>query len=287
MDLSRRAIQMALMLMLVFGAAQALADAPRRTVTAIGITQPSQKAELSFSSPGVIREIPIREGDQVAAGQTLVMQDDRMEALLLDIAKLEAESTLLIDGAEADLAAKQVALKRVQRRHEDRVATDAELEAAELEVDLAEIRVKLARQEAAQKKLQASRQEVKVELMTLTSPFEGVIERIDASVGQVADPNKPVCIVVRNDPLWVDVRDLRTSQVAQLRGGQVLEVQYEGENDWQQAKIIFISPVADATSDTQHVRLELTNPQERSSGLRMMVRVPEEQPPVADAAAAH
>jgi hypothetical protein len=86
-------------------------------------------------------------------------------------------------------------------------------------------------------------------------------------------------VVVKNDPLYVEVRELRTSQVAQLKLGQKLQVRYEDDADkpenWQEAEIFYFDPVADTSVDARLFKLRLANPTGRPAGLRMVVRLPD------------
>jgi len=163
------------------------------------------------------------------------------------------------------------------------VASNEELQEAKLDVELAEIKVKQAQQEQKQKALQADRQGIKVDLMKLLSPIDGIVEKLDLGEGEVVDPDKPSCTVVQNDPLWVEVH-LPSLQARKLTLGDSLPVQHEGEKDWQSGKVIYLAPVADAASGTRMVRLELPNPASRPSGLQVTVKLPEKLTNTAEAA---
>jgi multidrug resistance efflux pump len=112
--------------------------------------------------------------------------------------------------------------------------------------------------------------------MHLRSPIDGVVQEIKTWEGVMAspDPEKPSITVVRNDPCYVVVPLLKTWQVARLSLGQPMDVKYPDDSDWQQAKIVYISPVAKAESDTQLIKLELSNPQNKATGLPIQVKLP-------------
>jgi len=127
--------------------------------------------------------------------------------------------------------------------------------------------------ELEKNKQEAKRQGIKVELMALKSPINGYVETIDAKVGEVTDPQKPVMTVVQNNPLHVEFY-LPTPQSNKLKVKQDLEVRYATDQQWMPAKVIYKSPVADAASDTQKIRLEMANTDDRDTGLQVMVRLP-------------
>ncbi len=265
------------LLCVMVGTARAQASSSGVEQTALGKTEPSARRQLSFNGPGVILDVAVKEGDHVKEGQLLMSEDARMEEKLLEAMKLESDSVLPVEFATTDLAYKQNKLSRVENMAKNAVASNEELQEAKLDVALAEIKVKQASQEQKQKKLQADRQAIKVELMKLKSPIAGIVEKLDLGAGEVVDPNKPSCTVVQNDPLWVEVH-VPSLLARQVSVGDAMSVQNEGEKAWESAKVIFLAPVADAASGTRMVRLELANPTGRPSGMQVTVKLP---PPAA------
>ena len=242
-------------------------------ITVGGKTVPSIHTKLALPQFGQVMERPVKEGDHVKKGQVLLRQDDRQERALLEALRLEAESTVRIEAAEADLKIKQVQHKRYEELARNGNASPTELEEYWVKVIYADAQVKIARLENDKHKQEFERQKFKVDQMTLKSEFDGIVETIDVQVGEVTDPQKPVMTVVKNDPLWVELF-LPTSQAGKLKVGQQLEVSYVGANQFQPAKVIYRSPFADPSSDTQKIRLEMPNPQGVDSGLQVLVRLP-------------
>ena len=107
------------------------------------------------------------------------------------------------------------------------------------------------------------------------SSIDGIVQTINLHLGSGVDPSKPdgACVIVNNDPLWVEMR-LPSAKAATLKLQQKLDVRYLQNDPWQQGTIIYFNPMVDAASDTQVVRLELANPDQRPSGLHMTVRLP-------------
>jgi RND family efflux transporter MFP subunit len=252
--------------------AQQAAPAPT-DITVGGITKPSVHAKLALPQFGQVLELPVKEGTAVKAGDVLLRQDDRQEVAALEALRLEAESTVRVDAAEADLKIKEGQHKRLADMQAGGNANPLEVEEAWIKVVYAAAQAKIAKLENQKNKYEFERQDVKVKLMSLRSPIDGTVETIDVSVGEVTDPQKPVMTVVKNDPLWVEFF-LPTMQASKLKVGQQLEVHYPGEAKWASAKIIYKAPVADAQSDTQKLRLEMPNPTGTDTGLQVLVRLP-------------
>jgi multidrug efflux pump subunit AcrA (membrane-fusion protein) len=47
----------------------------QKTVTASAVIVPAQVSEMGFLISGIVRDIPVKEGDRVKAGQTLMVLD--------------------------------------------------------------------------------------------------------------------------------------------------------------------------------------------------------------------
>jgi len=254
-----------------------------QTTTATGketvyaaITRPSEERALNFSFSGVVRKVHVKEGDVVKQGQPLMDLDDRMDRKQLEETEIEANSTRKIEYAQYELEQKKVDLKRKEDLLTRSAASPTEIEDAQLAKELASTRLQLSVDETNQKKLEAERLRVKIELMHLVSTIDGVVQKLGVKDGEIADPqqfNRAACTVVKNDPLKVEVF-LPTSLASQLKINDELEVLHGGEKQWQKAKITFFDPVADAASDMRRVNMELPNPSQRESGLQVKVRVP-------------
>lgn len=234
---------------------------------------------FSFEGPGVVAEVMVVEGDIVNAGQPLMRQESRMDEAELEVRKIDAESMVEIEAAQ-----KEFDLRKVQYERKlgagDVGYSPQEVEEARITMELAKLKIQEANQKKTQAQAVLKRQQTKVDLMKLSSQIDGVVEKISVDSGEMADPQKPegAISVVKNDPLWVEIPLLETWQVAKLKLGQELDVRYtiDPADQWQKAKIIFISPVADSRSASQAVRLELPNPNKRYSGLEMQVKLPAE-----------
>jgi RND family efflux transporter MFP subunit len=254
-------------------------------------TRPATDHEIkvTFAIPGLVSDVYVNEGDHVKAGQVLAKQDDRQDVAELQSLQMEADSTAEIDNYVVDQKIKQVQLDRMIKLQKGNDAAPSEVEAAQLDVELAATQVALTKLKHEQKKLEAEKQKIKVELMQLTSPIDGIVEKRNINPGEIAsaDPQNHdgSLVIVQNDPLWVEM-SLPTAAAMQLQMGQVLPVKYAWDTDWQSAKIIYFAPHADAKSDTQVVRMVLENPSGARSGVHMDVKLPDKVAALAAADAA-
>lgn len=255
-----------------------------------GISKPSNQGELYFNGPGVIKSVAIKLGDTVKAGQIVAVQDDREEqAVLAEKEKAVFTAQLQILAADADLADKKVDQKRAEDLYRDDLAqgkSNTEVDKARVGVKIGEIAVKYRTAEYEAAKLAVDTIKVKIEQKKLVCPLDGVVAKVDIHPGEGTDINRSTNIlVVRNDPLWVDV-NIPSDKVLQLRqkGVKQLQVRYLDSNDWQFADVINFQALANPSANVTPVRLQVANPSLREAGLQMNVKLPDDAVANADPA---
>src|SRR5689334_14242162 len=79
----------------------------QKTVTASAIIVPAQVSELGFVISGIAKDIPVKEGDTVKTGQTLMVLDTPD----LQFAVAEAQAGLRAAQAQADLRQNEIIKK--------------------------------------------------------------------------------------------------------------------------------------------------------------------------------
>ena len=243
-----------------------------------GVTKPLHEPKLVFYGPGVVMKVHVKEGDVIKAGDVLAIQDDREELAKLEVAKGEVVSAQLqIRASEADLKQKDVALKRTKLLYADVLArggSNTDIEQAEVAVEIGQVAVDYRKQDTSQKRLEMKMQEVKIEQKKLISPIDGIVAKIDVRPGEGTDLTKPAIVVVQNDTLYVEV-DIAAPKAKVLAPGQLLQVKYQDDEKWMSAKIIFLTPYANPSSNTRKVRLEMVNEAKREAGLPVYIKLPE------------
>jgi multidrug efflux pump subunit AcrA (membrane-fusion protein) len=262
----------------------AAAEAQSVTNPTLGISKPSEQRTLAFPDLGVVKTRNFREGDLVKAGDVILAQDDAELQEELKWLTLQAESEARVTAATADLGVKRLRLERINKTNADAVAkgqqppfSNIEREQAELEVVGAEANLQLASEQQQEAAIKANQARIRIARSQLKSPLDGIIQKLNTGVGEVSGPTSQdgAVVVVKNDPLWIDVDYVRTPLVNALKLGEELSVRYSGETQWHKSKVIYFDPVADAGSDTRRFRLELANPQNREAGRNMDVMLPE------------
>lgn len=261
-------------------AASAADDAPSLGNTFQGHTAPIERRAQNFDVPGVIDKILVKEGDKVKAGQLIAQQDTAPDEARLKAAELVANSTLEIDAEKAQLDKDQADLKRKDELFKKGATDPTTHDEAVLAVKIDALKVQHAEEDKLKASYDVLETQAKIHQKQMFARTDGVVSEIATHEGELADTQHPAITIVKNDVLYVEV-DIPANIVARLKASGMktpLKVQYIDEGDkgaWHDAKVHFIKPEADPQSNFEHVQLEMPNPEMRSAGLQVTVKLPD------------
>ncbi len=237
------------------------------------ITSPSQDLTLSLTRAGRLAKVLVRQGQKVRAGELLLQLEDSVERRQAALLKAKADDTSALRAAALKQARAKSILAKVLAAYASQAAPQRELEDAQLDADMAEIEVvaaKLAHEQDIGKYEQA---ELELDRMQLTCPVGGEVEQLMAKAGESVDALTPLLRLVNVDPLWIDT-PVPLEIGRHLSAGRKALVQLPGRTVPVEGKVIHVSRVADAASETLQVRVELPNPAARPAGEHVTVTFP-------------
>jgi RND family efflux transporter MFP subunit len=253
------AASLAVLLLTVTGVTSVDPSAARPLAAEItGFTAPLREATLASTTPGRLAEILFNEGARVEAGAVVVRLDSAVQERRAALAEAQAESTL-----DADLAALRLVEARTAREHLETVADAAasayERITARIAVQLAEVelaRAEFRRQQAAR---EAGLQRALLDEYQIRAPFAGVVVEHLRKPGETAEEREGLVRLVQLDPLVVTL-DCPLELAALTRIGTVVSVAPdEASGGARAATVAFVSPVADAASQTVRIKLNVPN----------------------------
>lgn len=238
-----------------------------------GISKPSSEAAIGFSVPGRVTAVLIKDGDQVKPGDLLAEQDGSVLDARIEQMRLEAGSSVEIDASKAALAQREQEVKKIKQAHEKGSATDLELERAELEVVISRFRVKAAEEKRDMAVLKLKEAEAERNQLYLKSSVPGRIEKLRLELGEAPKPMEPVMLIVNCDPLWIEV-PLPLADATALKPGMDVKVRFP-DGSRGDGRVLVISSVADAASETVSAKLTMPNPENRRAGERVGIILPD------------
>ncbi|MCC5996136.1 MAG: efflux RND transporter periplasmic adaptor subunit [Oceanicaulis sp.] len=179
-----------------------------------GLVSPWRASALGFESGGRIEAVEARIGDRVSAGAVLARLDTR--TLEAQIAAARAETA----AAEA-----QAGLARVTLERQQALVDRGHVSAQRLDESGASERAALAR--AASARASAEALAVRLELASLTAPFDGVVTARHLDEGAIAPPGAPVITLVEDGRLEMRV-SIPAPEAGRLEAGRDYPAEFAG-----------------------------------------------------------
>lgn len=214
----------------------------------------SRVARVNPRAAGVVREVRVEVGSQVAPGTALAV---------IESAAVGADrSRLLAAQARAEVA--EEAYLREQALHEKGIS--ARKEVLEARRDWEEARAEVASAEAALEVVGAGRSDAKgTGTYILAASQAGVVTERNVSVGQFVHGEEVLFEIVDTATVWVEI-DVKEADLAVVRRGQIAVLTFDalGEREFR-GTIDYVAPRVDSRTRTAKARVVLANP---DGGLR-------------------
>ncbi len=208
-----------------------------------GTVVAEQQVQVASRLMGYIREIRVREGDMVKAGQLLLVIDPADIQGGVDQARAGAAQ------AEAALADAQADYTRFTNLYKDESVAKQQYDKIKLQYRVAQAGAAAAR--AGLNTALAQRRYAEVR-----APIDGVVTQKLASAGDLAAPGRPLLALENARKLQVQTA-VSDETYAQLKFGNRVEVAIDGRSEAVQATIARLVPAADPISHTHLVKLDL------------------------------
>jgi RND family efflux transporter MFP subunit len=205
------------------------------TVIASAVMVPAQVSELGFLISGIAKEVPVKEGDLVTAGQTLVILDTPN----LEFAVTEAEAALRFAKAQAEIRSNEIIKKFVVIYRRDKILVDKlrlsvpheVIEMANANVQQAQASVEIAQANLAQ--------------ATLIAPHDAIVASVGIIPGEFVQANQAVVTLATLKILQVETTDLSERDISNVHVGDAANIFVEALNKNISGKVIRVSPIAD------------------------------------------
>jgi cobalt-zinc-cadmium efflux system membrane fusion protein len=226
---------------------KAEARAVSRTIEVVGRVgyDRNRLAQLSARGEALVVEVKVDVGDDVAAGQPLVV---------LQSASVGGSQAGLL-AAKAHVAAARAAVEREERLVERGVSPRKDLDEARRELAAAEAEESAARAALAAAGGGAGRGGRYV----LTAPFRGTVVARDAVSGRSAAAEQILVEIADLSTMWANL-EIPETEAALVRPGQRVRVHVEAlRGDRRDGTIARVGSAVDPHSRTIHARVELPN----------------------------
>jgi membrane fusion protein, multidrug efflux system len=205
----------------------------RSDIRSVGSLQSDESVQISSEVAGRVSEVLFREGQRVQAGEVLVKLDDALSRAELG----EAQARLALAEANHRRTSSLARTGNTTQRAEDE-ATSA-LETARAAVELIKVRL---------------------DKLSITAPFTGVVGIRRISVGAYMSPGAPIANLEKIDELKVDFK-VPEIHLADVKVGQEIEVTVDAlPRRVFKGTIYAIDPMVDVNGRALTIRARLPNP---------------------------
>ena len=196
------------------------------SVVASAVVRPAQITRLSFLTPGLVKEVTVKEGDQVSTGTTLAV----LHTPDLEYEVIAAQEALRSAEKNAELQRyKRVLNIRKGKKFWDVVPPEMR-QKADAQVARAQAGVEIAEATLAQ--------------ATLFAPSDATVASVDVFPGEFVNQNQTILTLASLDALQIKTTDLSERDVTRVKVGAPVDIFVEALNDHFAGKVISISPRA-------------------------------------------
>ncbi len=206
-----------------------------------GVVEAVNAGTISAQTSGQVKEVRFDVDDLVEAGSVIVVIDDTQQKAALEQAKANLRQ------AQAQLADTDKEYRRISKVFAKNAVSKAVMDKTRAARDQARAAVAAARAALTQAQQQ-------LEYTRVKAPYRGIVTERLIEVGEVAAPGKPLMSGISLEKLRVNVdtpQSLVEAVRAQRRGAVLVGKQ------WIEAQKVTVFPVADPTTDTFRVRMQL------------------------------
>ncbi len=201
-----------------------------RTVSAPGQVEPKTKVSVSAQVSARIIALPFREGQNVRKDDVLVRLDGRDLAALLDSAKAQLRSEeARLDGAKASFINTELEYNRRRELYSTKDISKADLDQSEADYKRSQSSLLVAERAIDIAKANILRAEKDLENTIIKAPFDGVITKLSAEVGElvvIGTLNNAGSVIMEVADLSVMLLKTRIDEanIAPVRDGQKARV---------------------------------------------------------------
>jgi len=196
-------------------------------VIASAVVVPAQVTHLGFLNSAIVKEVNVKEGDQVQEGQTLAV----LNTPDLEYNLVAAQEAFHSAQANAELQRyKRVKVIRQNGKKSWDVAPPEVRQLADAQAASAQARLDIAQATLTQS--------------TLIAPSDATVASVEILPGEYVNQNQTVITLASLNALQMETTDLSEREITKIRIGAPVNISMEALKDDFSGKVIAISPIA-------------------------------------------
>lgn len=223
------------------------------------VIEPTAIVSVIAPDKGQISEVLVARGDRVVQGDILVQLESEVQRLQVELTEVQATSDIEIRASLKRLELRRKEYERVKELEARNVAAQKGLDDAEIELALTILQVEQAEFAQRLTQIQLAQAREFLDRRTVRSPVDGVVLRVDAQPGELAQEQFELLQIAQINPLHVEVF-LPLKRYAEISVGNTYRVtQVAPLKGIFDARVVTVDNVFDAASSTFGMLLEIDN----------------------------
>ncbi|MCL2646790.1 MAG: efflux RND transporter periplasmic adaptor subunit [Phycisphaerales bacterium] len=240
----------AAILLVAFSAQVSPSPSPLR-----GQTEPAAHVDVPAGMKGLLLSVDVTQGQLVKKGDKLAQLDDAVQQQVVALAKMQADST-----AEIRLARNQLDSAKLENEIALTNPSVNEFEKRQKHLAVIQTEIVVERDLEKQKEAQANlaKEQILLDHMTIKSPIDGFVLRVNKHAGEATDEN-PLVVVVQVNKLHAVFYPPK-QLFGHIKVGDKVDLELALEPAIsRQARVIAVDPIIDPASQLFQVKMELDN----------------------------
>jgi RND family efflux transporter MFP subunit len=233
-----------------------------------GTVHARETSVVSAQVMGRIQQVTVREGDNVRAGQTLVVLDDAALRAQLEQAEAGVKASQNAQaGAQTNAALAASTLARYKQLESQKSVSPQEMDEVSRRAEAAASGVEAVRAQTDAARAQESSARTMLGYTHLVAPFAGVVTARMADPGTMAAPGVPLLQVDQTTNLQLQAT-VDQSVIGVIHKGMKVEVVIDGVSSGNAAGTVAeIVPAADPSSHSFLVKIDLPASSQMRAGM--------------------
>lgn len=224
------------------------------------LVDPSLVVQIGSAEAGIIDQIMVGRGDQVAKDQVIATLESGAEEAALEYARARAEDNAPVEIAESRAKLLLAEVTRARQLGQKNLMAEAAVAKVVSDYEQSLLAVRQAEIEKSLAQLDLKRVQAQLQRREILSPVDGLLITRMIGPGEYVFAQAPVAQIAQIDPLNVEVF-LPTDLYGQVKlGDQATILPTQPVGGEYRAKVIVIDRIFDAASDTFGMRLQMPNP---------------------------
>jgi len=226
-----------------------------------GVVKANNQVEIYPEISAVIRDVHIKNGDEVDQGQPLVsLRDTEFEERLKQARAALQITEAQVRQAEARLKEAQADLKRTRSLADKKLTSDSELETVETRAVSADADLELARARVEQARATVGEREEALSRTVIRAPVDGTVGNRNAEVGMTVSQGTRLFTLGQLDSVRIEIV-LTDRMLNYIEAGQRTEIQAANlPSGSMTASLSRISPFLHPITHSTDAEIDMANP---------------------------